>query len=540
MDAQAYQAILDYHEQTKHSFQRFAKSLGYMDWKNQPHPFRFYQGQRQIVLPLLKKDPAAGHLDLYNRENNSSQPFTLPNVASLLELALGLSAWKAIAGNKWSLRVNPSSGNLHPTECHVVLPAMDTIPAGVYHYSAFSHVLEARAELHSGLWDKVRSHFGSDGFLVALSTIFWRESWKYGERAFRYCNHDIGHALACLSFSANLHGWKVKYLNALADETIATILGFDKVEWRPLEEEYAENLCFVHSNQGPEIPRGLPPDIISAFSQLSFGGTPNVLSRQRVPWPLIDDAASFSRKPTTTEKKIHYGREELRAEEGCPLSAPQIIRQRRSAVAFSGDNYLTRVQFLTILDRTRPRDDHSPFDIELIEPTIHLLLFVHSVHGLQQGLYLFLRNDQDLDELQNACRPQFLWQQVEEGFPLYFLEPGNFRQVAARVSCDQDIAGYGIFALAMIAKFAAVIEKEPYRYRHLFWEAGMIGQVLYLEAEAHGLRGTGIGCFFDDAVHDLLGLRSNAYQSLYHFTVGDPIDDTRLTTFPPYAHLQRA
>ena len=58
--------------------------------------------------------------------------------------------------------------------------------------------------------------------------------------------------------------------------------------------------------------------------------------------------------------------------------------------------------------------------------------------------------------------------------------------------------------------------------------------MLYLEAEAAGARGTGIGCFYDDAVHELLGLRDHAFQSLYHFTVGMPVDDPRLTTEPGY------
>jgi hypothetical protein len=66
----------------------------------------------------------------------------------------------------------------------------------------------------------------------------------------------------------------------------------------------------------------------------------------------------------------------------------------------------------------------------------------------------------------------------------------------------------------------------------------MIGQVLYLEAEACGVRGTGIGCFFDDAVHEIMGFRDNRYQSLYHFTVGKPLEDPRLTTYPPYHHLK--
>ena len=61
-----------------------------------------------------------------------------------------------------------------------------------------------------------------------------------------------------------------------------------------------------------------------------------------------------------------------------------------------------------------------------------------------------------------------------------------------------------------------------------------MGQLLYLEAEAAGLRGTGIGCFFDDEVHKAIGLVDQRWQSLYHFTVGGAVDDPRLTTHPGY------
>ena len=88
----------------------------------------------------------------------------------------------------------------------------------------------------------------------------------------------------------------------------------------------------------------------------------------------------------------------------------------------------------------------------------------------------------------------------------------------------------------MIAGFDESLRQfgEPF-YRHLFWESGIVGQVLYLEAEVKGVRATGIGCFFDDAVHEVLGLQGHAFQSLYHFTVGVPVEDTRLTTEPGYA-----
>ena len=92
----------------------------------------------------------------------------------------------------------------------------------------------------------------------------------------------------------------------------------------------------------------------------------------------------------------------------------------------------------------------------------------------------------------------------------------------------------------MVAKFSETIETTPWPDRHLFWECGLIGQVLYLEAEAGGYRGTGIGCYFDDSMHELLGFKDDKFQSLYHFTVGRPLEDSRLQTLPAYEHLNDA
>lgn len=92
----------------------------------------------------------------------------------------------------------------------------------------------------------------------------------------------------------------------------------------------------------------------------------------------------------------------------------------------------------------------------------------------------------------------------------------------------------------MVADFDRILTEDgDWAYRRLFWEAGVIGQVLYLEATAAGLSGTGIGCYFDDAVHALLGLAgaSMEWQSLYHFAVGRAVDDERLSTLPAYHHL---
>jgi len=103
---------------------------------------------------------------------------------------------------------------------------------------------------------------------------------------------------------------------------------------------------------------------------------------------------------------------------------------------------------------------------------------------------------------------------------------------------DTESAG-GAFSLGMLARFEPVLrERGAAAWRELFWESGMIGQALYLAAEAAGVRGTGIGCYFDDVLHRALGLTGHEWQSLYHFTIGNPVEDLRLRTAPPYAHLE--
>ncbi len=539
--------VLVYHERTKHHFYRYARSLGFLDWANQPNPFRFYEGVTAVRLPLLQKEPTSEHLALYERGRNVFQDFTRETIGAFLELSLGLSAWKSIPGSSWALRINPSSGNLHPTEAHLILPGLPGITAGIFHYNSFLHALEPRAEVPETTWRHVKGHLQTDGFLVALTSIFWREAWKYGERAFRYCQHDVGHAMAALSFSANLLGWKVTWLNAVSDEEIARLLGFDQTQWPEFELEHPELLCFVHRSGERRIPGDLPREIVSDFSGLEFQGTPNQLSEDHVDWEIISRVGEATAKPQSGEGPSaapgHPGLPDTKRPFYVPtaesrIPAAQIIRQRRSAVAFDGISSITRNQFCTMLDRTLPRDGCAPFDLRLTAPCVHLLLFVHRVTGLEPGFYFLLRAEPDLPALQQKCHRHFLWRSVDEALPLYLLQAGDFQSIASSVSCGQSIAGDSAFSLGMIARFREELEAAPCRYRHLFWETGMIGQILYLEAEAQGVRATGIGCFFDDPVHELMGLLDDAFQSLYHFTVGGPREDARLATRAAYHHLE--
>lgn len=215
-------------------------------------------------------------------------------------------------------------------------------------------------------------------------------------------------------------------------------------------------------------------------------------------------------------------------------SAAQIIRQRRSLLACDGRTAIPAERFYRMLYRTMP----VPGDAIPWAPAIHFGLFVHRVEGIEPGLYAMARDAVKAEKLRAAMHGHFAWERppgCPASLPLHLLERGDARGLATQVSCRQDIAGDGAFSLGMIAEYqASLVAHGPSFYRRLFWEAGAIGQVLYLEAEAAGVRATGIGCFFDDPVHQVFGLRDLEFQSLYHFTVGGYVDDPRLTTLPPY------
>ena len=184
-----------------------------------------------------------------------------------------------------------------------------------------------------------------------------------------------------------------------------------------------------------------------------------------------------------------------------------------------------------------------PWDVWSYDPAIHLLIFVHRVEGLKPGLYFLVRDPQKLSFIQQSMNPELTWSPVPgcpEDLPLYWLLEGDAKKLAVQVSCHQEIAGDSAFSFGMLAEFEGRLrEGEAWRYPRLFWESGLLGQVLYLEAEAAGVRATGIGCFFDDPVHEIVAVKGLSLQSLYHFTIGGPVEDRRLMTLSPYGQIKR-
>ena len=541
-----------YHDQTKHRAQAYARSLGRLDWATQPNPFRHYQGAPLLLLSQLVEGEFGSrpYDDLFL---NSSTPRVLnrETLSAFFFYSLALSAWKVSGQSRWSLRVNPSSGNLHPTEAYILTgPVAEfTEEPMIAHYDPYYHALEKRLELSKGEWNQLAGELPEGSFVIGLTSIYWRESWKYGERAFRYSHHDIGHALGCLQIAATLLGWELRSIDHFDQSQIETLLGVKGQQ--AAEREHGACLVAVvprgsfAANRSPVLQCG--DGFFHTLSHREWQGGPNALSSRHHDWPILsfvsEAIAAFEWSPmisravlTSEATPLPEGMRSARSK-----SVLEVLRGRRSAVAMDGETSLPVDEFYRLLWRVHPKRNAGFFQDLPFGCQTAMVLFVHRVTGVPPGLYLFSRGDEQGKKLKGALRDDFEWVTplgCPEELDLWLLKAGDFQECAQAVSCNQSIASDGAFAVAMLAEFSQALESQGAGlYPRFFWEAGCVGQLMYLEAEAAGLSATGIGCYFDDAVHQLLGIEDHSWQCVYHFTIGGRIEDRRVQALGAYSHL---
>ncbi|MFP5472382.1 MAG: nitroreductase family protein [Gammaproteobacteria bacterium] len=535
--------LLAYHARTKHRPQRYAAGPETLDWDAQPDPFRRYAGAPQVALPLPAARRHTPWAALFAPGAIPPAAPTLESLGLLFELSLALSAWKQAGPDRWAVRCTPSSGNLHPTEGYLLARGVAGLPDGLHHYTPGLHALEQRASLAAAPGT-------APALAVGLSSIHWREAWKYGERAFRYCQLDVGHALGALRYAAALLGWRLHDLRP-GHEAIARCLGLDRPgDFGDAEPEEPELLLALDFGAPLEAHwHGLD----------DWQGRANRLDAYPMyRWPVIGEAARASRAQAAPSVAASKAAPDAAvpapaAVQRAQADAESLIRRRRSAQRFDPAARLPAEQLWPLLGALQPRHGDTavlPWDAVAQPPAVQAVLFAHRVDGLAPGAYLLPRGadgaGDDAPPALHAALPHLDWQRVDAApLPLWRLALHDGLPAALRtLSCHQALGAHAVFVIALLADLAP-LRTEPARYRALLREAGLAGQVLYLEAEAAGLAGTGIGCYFDDEVHALVGLPAEPvagaqWQVLYHFSVGRALHDERIRTEPPYPHRSPA
>ncbi|MGA7921288.1 MAG: SagB/ThcOx family dehydrogenase [Candidatus Acidiferrales bacterium] len=483
----------EYHEFTKHTLDKLRGLQHYLDWANMPNPFRHYDAVPMLDLPA---DPPAPQISALQVLEGSLGNTPSRNGASFLSQLMfhsaSISAIKKAVSGAYALRVNPSSGNLHPTEFHFCTRGLVDWPDGLYHYRPSSHMAEQRA-----IGDFVAKLIGTAAPLVfVLTTIVWREAWKYRDRAYRYCLHDIGHGWQALTLAARAMGCESFTLGNFTDDEVSDCCLLSEDEWPML----------IVTLQGPCI----PVTTRDPSETILFRGQPNQLSVEQVAYPRIEAIHAATKLASETailaERPISNGRGEIKLPPPIftSLSFGEVVRARRSALDFRGGEESICFKRLATLLASTGKPLFADFAAQRF---VQLYLYVHRVEGLAAGVYRYWEDNAELEQIRQ----------------------GDQRLVAAALSLGQDLAGNACVAFSMIGDFENATRRYGDRgYRYVHFEAGAKGQRMYLAAEALGLRATGIGAFFDDEVHKYLRLTPEQGQVVYHFAVGHAVFDPRL------------
>jgi len=462
-----------------------------------PDPFRHYEGVPVLDLPADPPSPEIPALELLQGGYGSTLAADGPTFLSqLLFYSAAISASKRVpsTGYKYALRVNPSSGNLHPTEFHFLTRGLKEWPDGLYHYRPSAHMAEQRA-----IGDmKLKLPGGSAPIVFVLTSIAWREAWKYRDRAYRYCLHDMGHAWQALALAARAIGCDSFAFGHFLDDQVAQSCRLHEDEWPMLIVEL----------RGSSIPVREP----CAREPLWYGGHANQLSKESIAYPLIGAIHSTSKLSNLASRGISpaepaatsSGEIQLPPSALSRRSFGEVARMRRSALDFlSGTQSMSLTQLSAILAATIPLFAADFATARFIQ----LYLYAHRVDGLERGVYRFWPERAELQQIKS----------------------GDQRVAAAGLSLGQELAGNACVALSMIGDLARAVHAHGDRgYRYVHFEAGAIGHRLYLAGEALGLGATGIGAFYDDEVHHYLNLTSKQGRVVYHFAIGYPVPDSRV------------
>ena len=497
------QAGWNYHNLTKHSPHSVRTNPHFLDWANQPLPFKIYPTVDLIPLPRQFRETRVPVLkaiaEVAVRE--SAVP-DLQTLSQLLYFSAGVMRRRTFPGGEIYFRAAACTGALYEIELYLACGPLPDLEAGLYHYAAGEFGLR---KLHTGDFRRLLVEASGNELSLAHAPViivctgtYWRNAWKYQARTYRHFGWDNGTILANLLAASRAVDLPAKVICGFVDDAVNRLLDVDS------KREVAFSLVSI--GHGSE-PTSVPPGNISP---LALETVP--LSKREVDYPAMrimhaasslatPEEVSLWRKNTLVAKGKAPGAEliPLRPIGGSEFPADsieQVIARRGSTRRFAREP-ISFVQLSTILDRSTggvPADFLRPRGAQLND----LYLIVNAVEGLLPGSYFFNRERGGLE----------------------LLKPGDFRREAGHLGLEQELPADASVAIFFLADLAAIFERFGNRgYRAVQLEAGIIGGKLYLGAYALHLGASGL-TFYDDDVTRFFSPHSEGKNAVFLVALG--------------------
>ncbi len=501
------EAALKYHNATKHSYASVRANPHFLDFANQPLPFKIYPTLEPSRLPDEMRQTGVAALSAIARERSCSDQRRpdLKAIAQLLYLSAGITRQRKYSGGEIYFRAAACTGALYEVELYLVCGELSDLPAGVYHFAPAEFGLR---KLRAGDYRSVLVE-AADGepaiahapLTIVCTCTYWRNAWKYQDRTYRHFGWDNGTLLANLLAVATALGLPAKVVCGFVDDRVNRLLDVDS------QREVAFSL--VALGHGSAIPTQPPAET----SPLGLETVP--LSRHEVDYPLMREMHAASSLRSSEEVAAWRGHtppsgfppptapvfqlQPLSDDEMPRDAVEQVILRRGSSRKFARTP-ITLPQLSTILDRaTRgvPADFLDPLGTQLN----HLYLIVHAVEGLEPGAYFFDRDRKILE-----C-----------------LKQGNFRDVAGYLGLEQPLPADAAVDIFFLADLRPLLQRFGNRgYRAVQLEAGILGGKFYLAAYAQRLGATGL-TFYDDDVTRFFSPHAEGKSAIFLVALGNSV-----------------
>ncbi len=467
------QSAWQYHEHT--SYERNKLSGHYLDWSNQPNPYKDYKGLDRVELPREVQGPQAPLNAVLGSNPGPADPqgITLPVLSRILSLSAGLTTRSRVPGGEFFHRSVPSAGGLYPSELYAAIQKIPGIEDGLYHYSAARHTL---TRLRDGGFNRN----DDPCLLFFITAIFFRSSWKYRDRSYRYHLLDSGHLAESLSLAVQSQSLPVTADYDFDDDAVNRLLGID----------VHREVCLVKATVFGEVApaEDLPP-VQPEASRTAARETDYPLLNEIHALTSTDASGPPPSPDHPADDGAFHAPDESPAKPELGFTDTVLLRRSRRNFVPRG---MDRAK-LSALMQFLSAPTASPYD-----DALSVGFLAGEASGVEPGLYW-------LDRKKKA------WTLSRKG---------RFIPQMTRICLDQEWlanAACHVFFTADLEALDASCGPRGYRYAML--TAGRLGHRVYLGATALELACCGIGAFYDPDAADLLGLEGGQ-RMLYLLAAG--------------------
>ncbi len=459
-------ALRQYHEATKHSYESVRMTPHSLDWDNQPLPFKLYRDVEQVALP-----DGSGSAD-------GTPGVGIGALARLLFYSAGVTKKRRSSGGEMLFRAAACTGALYHIEIYVIAGPLDGLDAGVYHYGPKDSVL---SRLRDGDWRRTLVAASGDEpelneapAALVLTSTFWRNAWKYRARAYRHSFWDSGTMFANLEVMAATLDLRAHLVLGFADDEVNRLIDVDDDKEAAVAIVAIGAIGVLGGHAEKDAEREIPA-APGVARRLELDTVP--LSRMELDFPPIGEAHRSSSLPSGDAARRWRGLHlSSRESVSAPTDVEAVIRRRGSSRRFQR-GAIEKNAAMQVLGSTLPAIDSD------VPPLGDVYVIVNDVEGIPSGSYRYPRD--------GAARGS-----------LQLLQGGTFRDEARYLDLEQDLAGDASVNVYILVSLDVIVARYGDRgYRAAQLEGGVLGGRMYLASYAQGLGATGL-TFFDDAVTD--------------------------------------